>query len=554
MDFRQVRTKAESESGFSRDQDRINIYLGSLSGDDDVPGLYRCIQEETGRLGIKANIFRTGSSGYYDLEPVLLVEKPAWPVVLYNKVTRFTIPAIIKDFLINNEPRPDLAYCIFGDIKTGTIPKAENLPLFRWQHRVALRNCGYIDPENISHYILNGNGYQSLARCLGMSQKEILEELAKSGLRGRGGAGFSVVEKWKACCNAGGSEKYLVCNAVDGDPQALTARLLLEGDPHSVIEATLVGAYAIGASQCFIVTDEENRLAVERLNTALIQARNYNLLGNNILDTKFSTEIEIKTVKRSLVAGEETALLQAIDGKQAMPYLRTSYPAENGYRNKPTLVNNIETLANIPVIFNRKNSEQSGMKETKVVTLAGKTKHKYTVEVPLGTAIGNIVREIGGGTEKSESIKAVQTGGPAGTFFGVDSLNIRYDYESMKSAGAIIGSGTIEVFDSSSCAVEMAMEKAAYLQTQSCGKCVFCREGTVQMKQILKDINENHGQSNDIDLLLEISEFMKESSICGLGRTAADPVISILKLFNKEFVSHLKEKQCLVSSHSKTKE
>ncbi len=548
MDFRQVRTKTESESGFSRDQDRINIYLGSLSGDDDVPGLYRCIQEETGRLGLKVNIFRTGSSGYYDLEPVLFIEKPAWPVVLYNKVTRLTIPAIIKDFLINNEPRPDLAYCVFGDIKPSTIPKAENLPLFRWQHRVALRNCGYIDPENISHYILNGNGYQSLARCLGMSQKEILEELAKSGLRGRGGAGFSVVEKWKACCNAGGSEKYLVCNAVDGDPQALTARLLLEGDPHSVIEGTLVGAYTIGASHCFIVTVEENRLAVERLNTALIQARKYNLLGNNILGTKFSTEIEIKTVKRSLVAGEETALLQAIDGKQAMPYLSVSYPAECGYQNKPTLINNIETLANIPVIFNGKSSDQSSMVRTKVVTLAGKTKHHYTVEVPLGMAIRNIVAEIGGGAREGKEIKAVQVGGPTGAFFKVDTPEVIFDYEFLKSAGAILGSGTIEAFDSSSCAVEMAMEKAAYLSTQSCGKCVFCREGTVQIAQVLKDINGNQGKPKDLDLIVELGELMKVSSICGLGKTAANPALSSLRLFPGEFESHIKEKKCLSMS------
>jgi NADH-quinone oxidoreductase subunit F len=545
MDFRQVRAKAESESGYSRDPDTTNIYLGSFSNNEALTELCQFLKEETGRLGLKVNVFKTGSSGYYDFEPVLLIEKPAWPVVLYNNVTRYTIPAIIKDFLIGNKPRLELAHCIFGDMPTGTITKAENLPLFRWQHRVVLRNCGYIDPENISHYVLNGNGYQSLARCLEMNQEEILEELAKSGLRGRGGAGFFTVEKWKACRNAGGSEKYLVCNAVDGDPQALTARLLLEGDPHSVIEGTLIGAYAVGASHCFIVTVEENRLGVERLNTALIQARNYNLLGNNILNTKFSTEIEIKTVKPSLVAGEETALLQAIDGKQAMPYLRTSFPEQNGYRNKPTLINNIETLANIPVIFNRKNSKQSGMRGTKVVTLAGKTKHKYTVEVPLGTAIGSIVREIGGGTEKGEPIKAVQAGGPTGTFLGVGSLNIHYEYEPMKSAGAIIGSGTIEVFDSSSCAVEMAWEKSAFLQTQSCGKCVFCREGTVQIAAILKDINENHGKPKDLDLMFEIGELMQTSSICGLGKTAANPVLSSLRLFPDEFESHVKEKKCL---------
>lgn len=545
MDFRQVQENAQSECGFSQDTGVINIYLGALASNESIAEISFLIREKISRHGLPVNVFTVGSSGYYDLEPVLLVEKPSWPVILYRNVNRKNIAELIQDVVNGNDPRPDLAFCTFGDIRIEGIPDGGDMPLFKLQNRVALRNCGHTDPLNINHYILNGVGYQGLLKCLTMSPEKVIGELRKYGIKGKGGAGFSTADKWEICRRTEVSGKYLICNAVDGDPQALTARLLMEGDPHSIIEGVLIGAYATGASQCFIVTAEEYQIAIERINTALKQARKFNLLGNKILNTDFSVEIEIKPVKRSLIAGEETALLQALEGKQAMPYLRRFYPAESGYRNKPTLINNVETLANIPVIFNGQDLSSVGRRGTKVVTLAGNIKHSYTVEVPLGTSIKSIVAEIGGGAVGGKEVLAVQAGGPTGTFFKIENPEALIDYESMKSAAAIIGSGTIEVFGNSSCAVEIARKKAAYLQTQSCGKCVFCREGSVQIAQILHDIFSNQGRPQDLALLTEIGELMKVSSICGLGKTIANPVLSCLGLFYGDFESHLKEKQCL---------
>jgi NADH-quinone oxidoreductase subunit F len=550
MDFRQLIATAESVCDFSQDPEVVNIYLSSLANNEATSELYILLKEECNHSGLKVNIFKTGSAGYYDLEPTVLVEKPAGPAVLYCNVNRGKILAIVKDFLKGENPGLDLAFCSFGDKKNDNILRAGELSLFKRQDRIALRNCGCVDPLNVNHYILRSSGYRGLSRCLSMRPDEVIDALRKSGLRGRGGAGFNTAEKWQACREAGGSEKYVVCNAVDSDPQALTARLLLEGDPHSIIEGILIAAYAVGASHCLLVAAEEYREAVARLNTGLRQAREYNLLGTGILGTAFNTEIEIKTVKRTLVAGEETALLQAIEDKQAMPYLRLSYPSASGYKNKPTLVNNIETLANVTAIFNRESlatgSDHGRIGRTKVVTLAGNTAHKYTVEVSLESTISSIVKDIGGGVKGGQDINAVQFGGPTGCFFRGEGLDTPIDFDTMNSIGAIVGSGTIDVFDDSWCAVKMAGECIAYLQTQSCGKCVFCREGTIQIASILVDIEANGGRPNDLEMVIELGEMMKTNTICGLGKAAANPVLSSIRLFREEYDAHIKEKKCLV--------
>jgi len=292
MDFRQLIATAESVCDFSQDPEVVNIYLSSLANNEATSELYILLKEECNHSGLKVNIFKTGSAGYYDLEPTVLVEKPAGPAVLYCNVNRGKILAIVKDFLKGENPGLDLAFCSFGDKKNDNILRAGELSLFKRQDRIALRNCGCVDPLNVNHYILRSSGYRGLSRCLSMRPDEVIDALRKSGLRGRGGAGFNTAEKWQACREAGGSEKYVVCNAVDSDPQALTARLLLEGDPHSIIEGILIAAYAVGASHCLLVAAEEYREAVARLNTGLRQAREYNLLGTGILGTAFNTEIE----------------------------------------------------------------------------------------------------------------------------------------------------------------------------------------------------------------------------------------------------------------------
>jgi NADH:ubiquinone oxidoreductase subunit F (NADH-binding) len=549
MNFEEVYTKAESECAYLSDKSCIKIFIGSSINKSGAASVFNSFQAEIDRHNINARVITTGSFGYYDLEPVVLIEKPGQATILYNNVTPEIASGLVEDYLAKDNPRPDLALCCIGSEKTKNIPHLSDLPLFNLQKRISLRNCGFIDPENINHYILKGKGYSGLKKALQMNQQDAIEESKKSGLRGRGGAGFSTAEKWKVCRDAGESEKYVICNAVDSDPRAHTARLLLESDPHSVLEGMLISAYAVGASRCIVYANNENSLGIKRLKKALEQMREHSLLGQNILDSTFHSEIEIKEVERSFVSGEETALLRCMEEKQVMPYVRPPYPAINGFRNKPTLINHVETFSNVSAIFQNDSQWYSGFgteqsKGAKVMTLSGNAAHQYTVEVPFGTTLRSIVKDIGGGVSEGKTIKAVQLGGPTGSFLPADSLDIRVDYETMKEAGSIIGSGTVEVFDNDSCAVEMTKDILSYIQAQSCGKCVFCREGSYQMADILKDISEHMGKPQDLDLLIDLGEKMKIGCICGLGRAAPNPVLSSIKFFRNEYDIHIKEKRC----------
>lgn len=429
------------------------------------------------------------------------------------------------------------------------IPDILDMPLCDLENRIALRNWGVIDPENINHYIVHGKGFRGLSLALELGQREVIEELRKSGLRGRGGAGYPTADKWQTCLDAEGSEKYIICNAVDADPKARTARLLMEGDPCDVLEGLLIGAYAVGAKKGYICINTEYRTAINRINNTLEQMRDYGLLGDNILDTEFGCDIEVKEVASSLVAGEETAIVRALEGKQMMPYLRTVYPAEKGLHDKPTLINNAETLSNVSAVFQNGPEAVASIgtgksRGTKIITLSGEIAHQYTVEVPFGTTLRTLVEEIGGGAAGGKDIKAVQFGGPTGSYFAGDSLDTPISYEAMEEVEAIIGSGTLEVYGSDACAVEMVKDAMTYLQAESCGKCVFCREGTYQMVDILNDISDNKGKEEDLDLLYELAEGMKIGSICGLGRTAPAPVLSSIKLFRNNYDVHIREKRC----------
>jgi NADH:ubiquinone oxidoreductase subunit F (NADH-binding) len=433
--------------------------------------------------------------------------------------------------------------------KPKVISNITELPSFDLENRIALRNCGVIDPDNINDYIVSGKGFSGLSRAMELGQEEVIKELRKSGLRGRGGGGYPTADKWQRCRDAGGSEKYIIGNTIDADPKACTARILTEGDPYAVLEGMLIGAYAVGAEKGYICINAEYGTAIKRINKALEQMRDYSLLGENILDSTFGCDIEIKEIESSLVAGEETALIRVLEGKQMMPYLRTFYPAEKGIYDKPTLVNNVETLANVSAVFQNGPEIIAGTgteksRGTKVVTLCGDIAQQHTVEVPFGTTIRKLVEDIGGGVAGSKDIKAVQFGGPTGSYFAGDSFDTPISYEAMEEVGAIIGSGTIEVYSSDSCAVEMARDAMTYLQAESCGKCVFCREGTYQMVDILNDISDNKGKEEDLDLINEIAEGMKIGSICGLGRTAPLPVLSSMKLFPGDYNAHIKEKKC----------
>jgi NADH-quinone oxidoreductase subunit F len=552
MNYEQICAAAADESHYLKDRDCLKIYIGAQADNGTAIGVSGFFQEEIDKHGIKARVIVTGSFGYYDLEPLVLVEKPGQAVVLYHNVTPETAAVLVNDYLIGNNPRPDMALGLLGDNKIASIPNISDLPLFNLQNRIALRNCGYLDPQNINHYILSGQGYRGLAKALAMSRREVIEELKKFGLRGRGGAGYLAADKWQTCHDTEGDEKYVICNAVDADPQALTARLLLESDPHSILEGVLIGAYAVGAEKGIICVNAEYPTAIKRLEKALEQMREYGLLGNDILGSTLSCEIEIKGVPTSLVAGEETALLRFLEGKQAMPYIRPPYPAVSGFMGKATLVNNLETMANVAAIFQNgwewyAASGTDRSRGTKVVTLAGDMVHEYTVEVPFGATLQSIVTDIGGSVSNGKNVKAVQFGGPTGAYFSAESLDIPVDYETIAEAGSIVGSGTIAVFGSDSCAVEMTRDAISYLHSQSCGKCVFGREGSYQMSDILQDIAEYRGTSQDLDLLVELGEGMREGCICNLGRTAPNPVLSSIKLFHADYDAHIKEKKCPVN-------
>jgi NADH:ubiquinone oxidoreductase subunit F (NADH-binding) len=417
-------------------------------------------------------------------------------------------------------------------------------------NRIALRHCGSIDPENPYEYISYGEGYRGLARALDMSRGEVIEELRKSGLRGRGGGGYPTAEKWDVCRGEEEKEKYLICNAVDADPKSYTARVLLEEDPHAILEGIAIGAYATGARQGFICVNAGYGTVIKRLGKALEQMRENSLLGENILESGFQFEIEIKEVAVSLVAGEETALIRSLENRQAMPYLRAVYPAVKGFNDKPTLVNNAETLANVAAIFQKgaawyagTGTEQS--KGTKILTLAGDLANKSTIEVPFGTTLRTVIEDYGGGVSNGKGVMAVQCGGPTGTFLGPDSLDTPLSFETIKESGGIIGSGTIEVFDDTHCAVVMARDAIAYIQSQSCGQCTFCREGSYQMADILNDIAGNKAKPGDLELLQQLGEAMPTGSICGLGKTAPGPVLSSIRLFREDYEAHVNNKTCV---------
>ena len=552
MNFKQVHAKAESKCSYLNDRNCTRIYINSSADSTAGSGISEAFSAEIDKHSIAAKVIATGSSGYYDLEPMVRIEKPGRPSVLYSNITPEAASILVNDYLINDNPVPDMAFGSIGSYGMDGIPDISELPLFKLQNRIALRNCGYINPENINHYILHGKGYRGLAKALQMDPADVIAELKKSGLRGRGGAGYFTADKWQICHDAEGDEKYIICNAVDADPHSRAARLILESDPHSVLEGMLIAAYATGASCCFICVNARYGQTVKRLTKALEQTREYSLTGNNILDSDFSSEIEIREEADSLVSGEETALLCSIEGKQAIPYVRTVYPAISGLYGKPTLINNLETLSDVSAIFQNGPEWYSGFgtkqsRGTKVITLSGSVAHKYTVEVPFGTTLQSVVVGIGGGVPNGKNIKAVQFGGPTGVYFNADSLNIGIDYETTEEASSIIGSGVVEVFDSGSCAVEMARNVSYYIQTQSCGKCVFCREGSHQMYDILKDISEYRGRPQDLDLLAELGEAMATGCICGLGSTAPNPVLSSIKLSSDDYEAHIKDKRCPVN-------
>jgi len=548
--FNEIRSQARAEWEALEHSDKLHILVGTATCGraSGALGVLEAIKSELAKRNIEAIITQVGCIGLCYAEPLVDVVKPNRPRICYGNVTPEIIPQLIEDYVINDNPRPDLALGTIGNGSVDGISKLFELPMLKPQVRIVLRNCGIIDPENINHYIARG-GYSGLVRALGMKPEEVIEEIKGSGLRGRGGAGFPTGLKWEFCRKSPGTVKYLICNADEGDPGAFMNRSLLEGDPHAVLEGMLIGAYAIGAREGYIYIRAEYPLAIERLELALRQVAEYGLAGDNILDSNFSFNITIKQGAGAFVCGEETALMASIEGKRGMPRSRPPFPAQSGLWGKPTNINNVGTWGHVSAILQQGSnwyasygSEKS--KGTKVFALAGKVNHTGLIEVPMGIPLREIIYGIGGGIPDGKRFKAVQTGGPSGGFLPASLLNLPVGYEELTEAGSIMGSGGMIVLDEDNCIVDTARFFLSFTQAESCGKCVPCRLGTKQMLDILEDITNGKGKLEDIDLLEDLAKDVVAGSLCALGGTAPNPVLTSMRYFRDEYEAHIRDKRC----------
>ncbi|MGB3129939.1 MAG: NADH-quinone oxidoreductase subunit NuoF, partial [Dehalococcoidia bacterium] len=518
---------------------------GMAAGAGDV---LESLERELARSNIEADIIQVGCIGLCYAEPLIEIIKPGMPSVFYANVTPELMSEIVSDYLIADNPRADLALGTRGEGTLDGIPQLFDLPVLKSQVRIALRNCGNIDPENIYHYVASG-GYEGLRKALKIERQEVIDEVKRSGLRGRGGAGFPTGVKWQFCHDSPGTTKYIVCNADEGDPGAFMDRALLEGDPHAVLEGMLIGAYALGASEGYIYIRAEYPLAIQRLKVALKQMEECGLLGDNIMDSAFSFHIKIKEGAGAFVCGEETALMASIEGNRGMPRPRPPFPAQAGLWGKPTNINNVETWSNVSAILRRGADWYAGYgteksRGTKTFSLVGKVMRPGLIEVPMGITLREIIYEIGGGIPEEKAFRAVQTGGPSGGCLPASLLDSPVDYESLAEAGSIIGSGGMVVLDEDTCMVDVARYFLTFTQAESCGKCIPCRWGTKQMLDILEDIVSGNGREGDIDLLIELSEAVKDGSLCALGGTAPNPVLTTIRYFRDEYEAHIFEKRC----------
>jgi len=496
------------------------------------------------KLDTRVKVVKTGCFGFCKLGPIMVAHPGS---IFYCNVSHSDIPELVEQHFIEGKIVERLLY---EEPDTGEKKKSlQDIHFFNSQKRVALRHCGLINPEDIREYIAVG-GYFALENCLSVkSPEEIIDTIKKSGLRGRGGGGFPVGLKWEAARSSEGPEKYVVCNADEGDPGAFMDRSILEGDPHSVLEAMTIAGYAIGASEGYIYVRAEYPIAVDRLENAIAQAREYGLLGDNLFNSNFGFDIDLRLGAGAFVCGEETALLKSAVGMRGEPRPRPPYPAQCGLWGKPTLLNNVETFANIPEILSRghgwfHNMGTEKSKGTKVFSLAGKIVNTGLIEVPMGTSLRQIIFDIGGGIPGGKKFKAVQTGGPSGGCMPDQYLDTPVDYESLKTIGSMMGSGGLIVMDENDCMVDIAKFYLQFSQNESCGKCTPCRVGTKRMLEILERITEGKGQMEDLYELEDLSREVMDASLCGLGQTAPNPVLSTIKYFRNEYEAHINDKEC----------
>ncbi|MEW6328681.1 MAG: NADH-quinone oxidoreductase subunit NuoF [Candidatus Micrarchaeota archaeon] len=505
---------------------------------------------ELKRRGSDCEVVATGCMGFCFAEPLVEVRAPGVEGVIYSEVKVSDVPSLVSSTL-ENKVYAQKAFARRGAcaFKGGEkVPLLSSIPFYALQMRDAFENCGLIDPESLDHYLSRG-GYAGLAKALCTAPQKVIEEVKRAGLRGRGGAGFLTGLKWELCRKEKADEKFMVCNADEGDPGAFMNRVNLEGDPHKVLEGLIIAAYAIGATEGFFYVRAEKPLAAARIKKAVEQARKNGLLGKNILGSSFSLDVGVRLGAGAFVCGEETALIASLEGKRGMPRARPPYPAQKGLWGKPTTINNVETLAHVPNIllkgagwFASRGAEKS--KGTKVFCMTGNVNNTGAFEVPVGITLRDMVFKIGGGIQGGKKFKAAQTGGPSGGCLPSSCLDLPLEYESLQKAGSIMGSGGLVVMDEGACMVDVAKYFLSFTQSESCGQCTPCREGTARMLDILVRITEGKGQEGDVERLERMGGIIKETSLCGLGQTAPNPVLSTIRYFRDEYDAHIREKRC----------
>lgn len=492
----------------------------------------------------KVEIRATGCHGFCEVEPNIIIYPKG---IFYQRLKSQDVKVIISETILKKKIIYDFLYS--DPITNKKIIYEKEIPFYIKQQRIVSGNNVHVDPTSIDDYLAIG-GYKALIKVLyEKTPDQTIDIIKNSGLRGRGGAGFPTGDKWELCRKANADFKFIICNADEGDPGAYMDRSLLEGNPHSVLEGMIIGACAIGANQGYVYVRDEYPLAVKHITIAIEQAREYGLLGKNILGSDFDFDIIISKGEGAFVCGEETALIASIEGKRGEPRQRPPYPAQKGLWGKPTNINNIETWANVPLIINKgakwfSKIGTKGSKGTKIFSLVGKINNTGLVEVPMGITLREIIYEIGGGIPGEKEFKAIQTGGPSGGCMPKDLLNLPIDYESLTEAGSMMGSGGMIVMDENTCMVDVAKYFLNFLRDESCGKCLSCREGTQRMWEIVNDISEGKGKEGDIELLEELARAVKYASMCGLGQTASNPVLSTLRYFREEYEAHIKDKKC----------
>ena len=519
---------------------------GRAAGAIETAAAFRQALTEAGRTDIP--IIEVGCMGHCYAEPLVIITKPAsgYPPIAYGYVTPEIARILTRDYVLGEDPSLEF---ILGALDTNEmIPSLKDLPRFAIETPVLLERCGFIDPENIEHAIAR-DAYAALVRALEMDPPAVIAEIGRAGLRGRGGAGFPTAQKWEICRKAPGEPKYFICNADEGDPGAFMDRSILESDPHSVIEGMIIGAYAVGARYGYIYVRAEYPLAVERVKKALTQSRALGLIGEHILGSDFSFDIKVFEGSGAFVCGEETALIASIEGRPGLPKHRPPFPAHRGLFGKPTVINNVKTLAFVPRIIAQGAPWFTGIAKgnttgTAVFALAGKIVNTGLTEVPMGTTLREIIFEIGNGIPKGKAFKAVQIGGPSGGCLPETELDRPVDFESLREAGAMMGSGGMVVLDEDDCMVDVARYFLEFTQGESCGKCTPCRLGTKQMLEILTDITRGEAKMEDLNTLADLAEDIRSASLCNLGKTAPNPVLTTLRYFRGEYEAHIKEKRC----------